>query len=171
MTRVYSFLIPEQVPALKNDREIKTDRKGKFRGTRPSKEVEQFVLKTKDKLYRLLPQDFEVIRRPQEVAVVMLRGVYSAGYPNTLPSSDDDNAFTTMQECLFTARTVRGPLIQDDCQVAEHIVKRLIFKSPEAVYNRLWVWEIRDDYRSIEAEVLKEVNKLVDDNRAQWRNE
>jgi hypothetical protein len=165
MTKVYSFLIPDQVPALKNNREAVIGKGGKFLGTRPAAGVERFIRSTKDKFRRSLPSDFQVIKTPQEVAVVMLIGVYVAGYPKTLPKADLDNAATTLQECLFTAKSMDGPVLQDDRQVAESTVRRMIFKDPEAVYNQIWLWEIHEDHRDIEAEVMREVNNMLDANR------
>ncbi len=170
MTDLLQFLIPGPVPALKNNREAILGKGKKFLGTRPAAEVEKFIRSTKDKLSRSLPAGFTVIESPSEVVMVALIGVYVAGYPKTLPKADLDNAATTLQECLFTAKTKEGPILQDDRQVSEIIVKRMIFKNPEAIYNQLWLWEIDEGSRTVEAAVLSTVNKIIDENRKRWRD-
>lgn len=154
MTQIYKFLIPGECPALKNDRDPIVGKGGKFLGTRPSQRVEKFIRMAKDKIARQLPPGFEVIQSPTEVAVAISVGVYVAGYPKTLPKSDLDNAATTLQECLFTARTKAGPVLEDDRQVAEYIVRRFIISDREAAFSRIWVWVIDDTHEEARMKVI-----------------
>lgn len=168
MTRVYEFLIPGECPALKNDRNPVVGKGGKFLGTRPSSEVEKYIRNAKDKLRRLTPPGFEVIKSPTEVSYVFMIGVYSASYPQTLPKSDLDNAATTLQESLFTDvrrlvdKTLVGPVLEDDRQVADYAVKRLIIPDKDALYSRIWLWAITDwdQHEETQFEVLRKVNEI-----------
>jgi hypothetical protein len=138
---IYSYLLPGKVPALKNNRDPILGKGGSFHGTRPAAEIEKYIRVTKDKIRRQRPDGYAIPESPVEVAFVAMIGVLSVGYPNTLPKSDLDNAATTLQESMFTAKSNDGPLIQDDRQVADYHITRLILRDDASLYSRLWVWE------------------------------
>lgn len=161
------LIIRGEIPALKNNRQGFQYRQPKGKQawsykevvalinqaqiSRPSKEVENFIHRIKESIERQLPEDFEVIKEPFEVFVMAEIGVY---YKSDLPKSDLDNAWTTLQESMFTKQTqdaikagLEGPVLQDDRQVASFWPIRVkMVNSPELTYTKLWVFPAEHAY-------------------------
>jgi hypothetical protein len=157
-TEWITLTVREKIPALKNNRQFITPKLTKAtytkaevlnlinlsRVNKPAPVVEQFILKTKDKLRAYMAQHgIDVIKQPQEVCVYLKLGV---AYPASggLPSSDDDNAYSTVQESLFTRikegmRGAVGPILEDDNQVADHRCKRVKAVNSDLIFSKLYV--------------------------------
>jgi len=146
----------EKIPALKNDRTYNNPKLTKTqyskaevqalinlsRVNRPAPVVEQFILKTKDRIRQYMATNgLNVIKKPLEVCVFLKLGV---AYQGLLPSSDNDNAYSTVQETLFTRikegmRGSIGPLLEDDNQVADMRCLRVKSVNSGLIFSKLYV--------------------------------
>lgn len=133
------FYDGKTIPSMKNKRTpfIGTSKTGKkFIGTRKSNDVAEFE-KTVDPLLNLQweAQGFDTILLPHRVCIYVILVKWVAKL-STVPLSDQDNQYTTVQEALQG----RVPVFENDRQVAAHLVDELLTTIKTAQQAQVWVW-------------------------------
>lgn len=131
----------ESIPSLKNDRDLRIyeDNEGKLKGvSRRSKTVVQFmaICGAHFRDYRER-QGFDIVEEPEQIGVYVQLGVYLSPKSKVgLPLKDADNMYTTLQEIL------QGVAIENDRQIGDYHVTRMLVDSPQYEYSLLCVWKI-----------------------------
>lgn len=147
------FTITGEVPSLKNERIHVVDGDRHF--TRPNNEVQRFVQSAKTQLRRQIETNypsFKVINMP--VFVYMEIGVYTL---NDLPLKDNDNCYTTLQECLFTRNTEEGPVLIDDRLVIHPDHPWKFVRNRDLTYSTIYVSIYDKEKSRLIGEYIKQI--------------
>ncbi len=139
----FLFRINGKVPSLKNDRTFVIEAANKQVFSRPNNEV----LKAKRSISATIGRAMErlglsMLPKNAQVRCYAELGYYAQSL-DVIPKQDNDNVWTTIQECLM------GTLIEDDRLVEGFTVRRKLLPAREFVYQKIWVWKYdrsRDDY-------------------------
>jgi hypothetical protein len=134
------------IPAMKNDRTVFTDKNDKFRGLGRSKVVRRWLQTAGDHVSEQFErQGFDTLGEPCLVGAFVSVGVYMAEKNiRLLPKKDLDNAYTTIQE------TWQGIVIDDDRQIADFHPSRIPIFNKALLHSMSFLWlldtgKVRDD--------------------------